>query len=152
MFKVVFWASSWSCTVVDVSVAFAGALQLLLLLLSLAAVRCPLSLSCCCCWCSLLLGGYGTGKAPFLFEVRHKSLRVWGVQAFRPCSCGISTSGAFIRSGHQPSLCCFTKQLATAAMPAVAKMIDCCVGTERPQWNSFASLSSLGCNDRAAAS
>ena len=107
MFKVVFWASSWSCTVVDVSVAFAGALQLLLLLLSLSAVRCPLSLSCCCCWCSLLLGGYGTGKAPFLFEVRHKSLRVWGVQAFRPCSCGISTSGAFMakkRASTLPSL------------------------------------------------
>ena len=74
---------------------------------------------------------------------KHSGLAVAGSQQVGPL---------WQRSGHQPYLRCFTKQLATAAMPAVAKMIDCCVGTECPQWNSFASLSSLGCNDRAAAS
>ena len=37
----------------------------------------------------------------------------------------ISTCKALLAKKGGINLCCFTKQLATAAMPAVAKMIDC---------------------------
>ena len=64
-------------------------------------------------------------KLTFLFDVQCRKLRpLWGSNSQALPCWDLNQWGSYGKEGGI-NFRCFSKQLATAAMPAVAKMIDC---------------------------